>query len=56
MDALGEVMERIVTIALDILMVAGCIGAMLYLDVELTILTLITLLILIGLIELCADA
>ena len=52
-DALGEVIGAgIVTIALDILMVAGCLGAMLYLDVELTILTLITSPILIGLIEL----
>ena len=35
-DALGEVIGAgIVTIALDILMVAGCLGAMLYLDVEL---------------------
>ena len=52
-DALGEVIGAgIVTIALDILMVAGCLGAMLYLDVELTLLTLITSPILIGLIEL----
>jgi len=52
-DALGEVIGAgIVTIVLDILMVAGCLGAMLYLDVELTILMLMCSPILIGLIEL----
>jgi ATP-binding cassette, subfamily B, multidrug efflux pump len=52
-DALGEVIGAgIVTIALDILMVIGCLGAMLYLDVELTILMLMCSPILIGLIEL----
>ena len=52
-DALGEVIGAgIVTIALDILMVAGCLGAMLYLDVDLTLLTVISSPILIGLIEL----
>ena len=52
-DALGEVIGAgIVTIVLDILMVFGCLGAMFYLDVELTILTLIASPILMGLIEL----
>ena len=52
-DALGEVIGAgIVTIVLDILMVAGCLGAMLYLDVELTLLMLMCSPILIGLIEL----
>jgi len=52
-DALGEVIGAgIVTIVLDILMVIGCLGAMFYLDVELTILTLIASPILMGLIEL----
>ena len=41
-DALGEVIGAgIVTIALDILMVVGCLAAMFYLNVELTILMLI---------------
>ncbi len=52
-DALGEVIGAgIVTIVLDILMVIGCLAAMFYLDVELTILTLIASPILMGLIEL----
>ena len=52
-DALGEVIGAgIVTIVLDILMVVGCLGAMLYLDVELTILMLMCSPVLIGLIEL----
>ena len=52
-DALGEVIGAgIVTIVLDILMVFGCLGAMFYLDVELTILTLVASPILMGLIEL----
>ena len=51
-DALGEVIAAgIVTIALDILMVVGCVAAMLYLDVEMTILMLLLSPILIGLIE-----
>ncbi len=52
-DALGEVIGAgIVTIVLDILMVMGCLAAMFYLDVELTILTLIASPVLMGLIEL----
>ena len=52
-DALGEVIGAgIVTIVLDILMVIGCLGAMFYLDVELTILMLLCSPILMGLIEL----
>ena len=40
-DALGEVIGAgIVTIALDVLMVAGCLAAMFYLNVELTLLML----------------
>ena len=51
-DALGEVIGAgIVTIALDILMVVGCLAAMFYLDVELTVLTLVSSPILIGLVE-----
>ena len=52
-DALGEVIGAgIVTIALDILMVVGCLAAMFYLNVELTILMLILSPLLVLLIEL----
>lgn len=52
-DALGEVIGAgIVTIALDILMVVGCLAAMFYLNVELTILMLILSPMLVLLIEL----
>ncbi len=52
-DALGEVIGAgIVTIALDVLMVVGCLGAMFYLNVELTLLMLLCSPILLLLIEL----